>query len=392
MVDFHKSWSGQLHAVATLMDEMQALGHHVVLACRSDSLFVEMGRQRGWNVWPALYLIGGFRPRKRLADLFRLCRYIVRNDFDLIHVNGSQDHWLAAFAIRLTRRKMALVRTRHNTKKVANTWSNRLLNQRWTDLQITACELLIKDYQNHPAFLKKTLVSIHQGVYLDRTRTDAAHRSRLRASLGFSESDCVLGISARVHPDKGHRYLLDAMAALNRPDLKLLVIGDGPGLQIMQAYAADIGVASRVHFAGYVDDVGTLLQIVDIGIQPSVGIETSCLAIKEIMALQKPVIVSDYGGLPEIVNHEVEGLVVSHGSAQALARAIGRLADDRHAAAMMGRAGRRRVEDQFTARLCAIRTLNAYRLALTQIRPPNNRLPGGPGELLAASRLPTTAE
>lgn len=106
------------------------------------------------------------------------------------------------------------------------------------------------------------------------------------------------------------------------------------------------------------------LQAIDIGVQPSIDCDTSSFSLKELMAAEKPVVASDYGGLTEIVTDGEDGLVVPAGTAEPLAEALRSLLRDRELRHKLGEAGRRRVLRDFTVQVFARRTLDAYHQAL----------------------------
>lgn len=364
--DPHLRGGGQVRYVANLAAELGRLGHRITVACRRDSVLVEHAHAAGCVANARFAFRGGLRPASWLTDL-RETRRVIREDRpDILHVNGSQDHWALAGANRLIGRPVCVVRTRHNTYPVHDLLPNRILNLRWTDFQIVVCEMVRRSLEKQPSFDAARMCSIHNGVDAKEFHPDSKLRAEARAEFGYGKDDLVCGIAARLVPAKGHVYLFRAAAMLLRdfPTLRLLVLGRGDLEPELVQLARDLRIADIVHFAGFRDDIARCTQTFDIGVQPSIDCDTSSFSLKEQMAEEIPVVCSDYGGLTEIVTDGVEGFVVPTGEAEPLAEAMKKLLADPDQRRTMGRAGRQRVLREFTLEVFARRTAEAYYRAL----------------------------
>lgn len=127
-----------------------------------------------------------------------------------------------------------------------------------------------------------------------------------------------------------------------------MLVGSGRSAGDLRRLAARLGISGSVEFAGFVPDPRALMCACDVIVVPS-RIEGLGLAAIEAMALERPVVVSDAGGLVEVVGHEETGLVFPRGEPQALSEAIVRVLADPELARRLGKAGRRRVEERFDA-------------------------------------------
>jgi len=167
--------------------------------------------------------------------------------------------------------------------------------------------------------------------------------ARARALWPAGEGPRLVTVG-RLHAEKGHRYLLDALETLAREGLEArwLVVGDGPERDRLAAQVAASAVADRVRFAGWRTDVLDLVAAADVVVQPTVH-EAFSQAMVEAMALGRPLVISDVSGVRDIVEDERSGLIVPLRDSAALARAIRRLAD-RGQARAMGEAARARVQ------------------------------------------------
>ena len=366
MTDPHLRGGGQLTYVLRLAGEFLRLGHRVSIGCKAGSALASRAADLGCHVHDCFIFKGGMRPRAWFHDVLEARRVILGKSPDIIHVSGSQDHWVFAVANRLMGRPVCLVRTRHNTYPVKNNLPNRILNRAWTDFQIVVCETVRETLAAHPAFDAARMCAIHNGVDAEQYLPDPSARARARAEFGFADSDVVCGSAARLTPAKGHAFLLEAAAAIREqfPNMRLLLLGQGELEEALRRQAADLNIADIVRFAGYRQDMQYCTQAFDIGVLPSIDCDTSSFSLKEEMAAEKPIIASDYGGLKEIIDDGVEGLIVPAGTVAPLAEALGRLIGNPALRAAMGKRGRERVLAEFSMQTFAAKTLDAYRRAM----------------------------
>ena len=366
ILDAHSRGGGQVNYVQCLADRLTSMGHEVTIGCRPDSVLVQVAKDTGCTCVDDFYFTGGFRPGKWWHDIQRLMRYVDDSKPDIVHVNGSQDHWTAGVANCLQGRSFCLVRTRHNTYKVKNTFPNRILNRNWTDYQIVVCDMVRKTLASQPIFNPERLRTIHNGVDAKRFRPDPETREQIRSRLGYSPQQVLCGIVGRLVKAKGHTYLLQAVSTLKNtcPELRLLVIGEGTMREALEHEAHNLGIQDITRFVGFQGDMQNWVQTIDIGVQPSIDCDTSSFSLKELMAAEKPVIASDYGGLSEILDDEVEGYVVPAGTVAPLAQGLVNLIRHPELRSSMGKKGRQRVLREFTIEYFADATLAAYKHAL----------------------------
>lgn len=366
LTDPHLKGGGQVRYVTNLATRLVAAGHEVTIGCKSGSVLVESAKAAGAEVLDRLGLRGGLRPRVWARDVALLRSWIRRHRPDVIHVSGSQDHWVSALANVSLGRPVCLVRTRHNTYPVHDGRMNRILNRDWTDYQIVVCDVVRRTLASQRAFDGSRMCSIHNGVDAERFRPDADARAEARREFGFSEEHFVCGIAARMVKAKGHEFLWRAAAQLKEglPQLRILALGQGDLEDDLRSLARKLGVDDVITFAGFREDMARCVQAFDLGVQPSIDCDTSSFSLKEQMAAGKAVVASDYGGLTEIVTDGVEGFVVPAGTVEPLAEALRRLATDAELRARMGEAGRRRVLQEFTVEAFANKTEAAYRRAI----------------------------
>jgi glycosyltransferase involved in cell wall biosynthesis len=186
-------------------------------------------------------------------------------------------------------------------------------------------------------------------------------RALVRAEIGLPLDLPVIGIVSRLeHWDKGHQELFEAMALLrSRYTLHALIVGDGLYRAAMVRRVQELGLAGQVHFLGNREDIPDLLAAMDIFVLPSHN-EGFCLAVAEAMAAGLPVIVSEVGGLPEVVQHQASGLLIPPGDAAALARGLSQLLENPAWAHSLGERARERVMTLFSLERMAAEIQEIY--------------------------------
>jgi len=193
----------------------------------------------------------------------------------------------------------------------------------------------------------KTVITTPFGIDLKRFRPAPAK------SL-FGKKDLVIGTIKDLEEKYGIEYLIRSFAILKghhpKHPLKLLIVGGGSQDAFLKKLCADLGITSHVAFTGMIpyDEVVRYHNMIDIYVAVSVyQSESFGVAIIESSACEKPVVVSNMGGLPEVVDDGVTGFVVPARDPDATAAAIERLVLDKKLRAKMGTAGRRRVMELY---------------------------------------------
>jgi glycosyltransferase involved in cell wall biosynthesis len=204
---------------------------------------------------------------------------------------------------------------------------------------------------------------IYNGVDMQRYDHQEACCT-LREEYDIPEGAPIVGVIARLEPEKGHPTLLEAWTRVlaSVPDAHLLIVGEGSRREALEAQAASLGLLGsdpakprselgrRVIFTGRRDDVPAVTAALDVAVLPSYR-EAQGLSILEAMAISRPVVASAVGGIPEMIEDGRSGLLVPPHDRDALARAVMRLLLDHQYADLLGRAGRDLVHERFCVEL-----------------------------------------
>jgi len=292
----------------------------------------------------------GMRSYYNPLQIMTLSRLLRNEKINILHTHGYFGSTFGRVAAIFARVPVVLVHV-HSTYygyKKRNIVIEKLLSF-FTDKTICVSEAVKRFVVEIEGIAEKKTCLIHNGVEIPGTFE--ADPSVNRNSFSFSEEDYVAITIASLTPNKGHRVLIDAIKIISPKynDLRLLIVGDGPLRDNLGAYAEELQLSSKIVFTGQRDDINLLLKLADIFILPSMEREGLGIAIIEAMAVGLPVIGTRLGGIPEVIEEDVNGLLFAPGNSEELAAAIEKLIAAPAIREKMGRMGRGIYEEKFTA-------------------------------------------
>jgi glycosyltransferase involved in cell wall biosynthesis len=296
----------------------------------------------------------------------RLRRLVKTRHVELVHAHAP----LAAIGARLALpRRLPLVYTEHNvweSYRRATYWGN-LLTFRRND-HVFAVSRRVRSSVRYPAPLRRLRMppveTLYHG-YDPTTLQPAGEVAGVRKALGIPADAPVVGTVANFRPHKGYTHLLDAAARVRQaiPDVRFVLVGLGPLEEAIRRQALELDLGDTVVMAGYREDVSEVASAFDVFALASVY-EGLSIALVEAMALGKPVVVTEAGGLPEVVENGKNGLLVRRGDPPALADGILSLLRDPGLRRRLGEGGRARAAD-FDIRRTARRIEAVYQELLS---------------------------
>ena len=299
------------------------------------------------------------------ASTLELCRLIRRERPDIVHTNAAVCARVAARVCHVP-----VLHTRHCCFPPSGIWRlgafraiGGACNRSLSDLVIATAEAAKHDLLLFGIPEEKIRV-IPNGSEPVRSITEAERRETMQ-KWGLLESDFTVGIAARLVACKGHRIFLDAAKRLceRAPEIqfRFLLAGEGPLKEELEAYARALGIADRVVFTGFLDDMAAFYRVLRVNVNCSVGTETSCLALSEGMSASVPCVVSDYGGNTAMVGDSLAGWVYPAGDAVALMDRILQIAANAKLEAAMRQAAGERYFSCYTASAMARAVETVYR-------------------------------
>lgn len=332
-------WGGQEIRILTEAAGMIKRGHQVTLLCPPEAKIYREAQIR--NIPVVALPIG----RKNLRGMLALRHWLKTHAADVINTHSSTDSWLVAIASLGLKRAPPLVRTRHISAAIPNNFTTRWLYRKATRHIATTGELLRQQLIKKNGYSSTQITSVPTGI--DTEHFVPGDKSAAREKLGLPQDARIIGIVATLRSWKGHAYLLDAFAQLSDANTRLVIVGDGPQRETLQARIAELRLGERVIMPGNQRDVLPWLQALDIFVLPSYANEGVPQAILQAMLCALPIISTPIGSILEAIQHEQTGLIVEPKNAQQLHAAIDRLLHDAQLCITLGAAARKQAQEKF---------------------------------------------
>jgi glycosyltransferase involved in cell wall biosynthesis len=237
-----------------------------------------------------------------------LANLIKEHRFDILHVNGNPEHKMAMYCQVFYGLQFKIVRTKHESKAIKDNFFTNLQYKKFMNAMIVVSNYQLKTISKQ-FILDKTHI-IHNGVdtkyFSHQTKSTS-----LMDKYHLCDHDLVFVSVAGTALHKGWQYLVDAISMLeDKSHIKIILAGNLPKEEIYHQYVVDKHMQNNVIFTGMLDDVREIIGIGDIGFVLSTSVETISFACREMMSMGKPVIVSNYAGLPENIDPDKNGWVV----------------------------------------------------------------------------------
>jgi len=290
-----------------------------------------MERHMGWQGWWNVYqVLRGLKADVVHAHLPEACWYglpaawAARVPVRIAHLQNC--HWQWTMKLRL----LDMAASAFATKAVA-------------------CSASVQRfYHERLRYSDNKLKVIHNSVDLERFQT-LPTRQESRHVLGLPQNAPILTCVASLTPQKGHRYLLEAMPKVRAafPETLLLLVGDGELRETLERVAEGAQLTRAVRFLGRRTDIARLLAASDLFVLPSLW-EGLPLALLEAAVVGVPAVASQVDGIPEVIKNGVTGILVSPANSEPLAEAILTLLWHPERRLEMGRQARQYVAEQFS--------------------------------------------
>src|SRR6267378_897536 len=356
-VDLEREWrGGQSQALLTLRG-LRERGHEVELLAARDSPLANRAAEAGVKV----HQVPRFGLRGWTAVEMR--KLTARKRFELVHLN--EPHALTAAWLAGARAHLPLLLSRRigfPLQKNAVSQARFRAVERFVANSEDVAQSLIDS-----GIAAERISIVNEGVEILPLRTPE-QRSSARKRWNMRESEFLFGCVSVFVPEKGQRHLVEALPLVRalHPEVRLLLAGDGACRAELQALTKRLGQAEAVLFAGFVKDVSQVYAAIDAFAFPS-EFEGLGTALQAAMAAGLPCISTKRGALGEVVENERTALVVEPNSEE-FAVAILRLINDERLGRNLSGAGRREVEQRFSAGHMVGNTIQVYEDVLKKKR------------------------
>jgi len=331
-------WTGPADPTVNLCKGLERRGHDVTFAYRKPPLPVEDSIERrvlqaGVKATDRFHLdhsVKIYHPSflsVNVRDILGLTRYLRDEKFDILNVHHSHGHLLGGIAARRSGRPVIVIRSDHKRDPLKPSWGNRFLISRFTDGMITFSERARREDSEHFGLPLERVGKVSPALDLDRYDPKREFKG-MRALFGIKPDEIVVGMIARYQKYRRTAVFLEAVKTIVKEFQNLKVLLVGRSSQIEQSVIQpmkQLGVEKWIVLGGYqTQDYLDTLACMDIFVFLMAGSDGTARALREAMAMGKPVIVADRGMLPELVEDGISGLVVND-TAEELAGATLRL-------------------------------------------------------------------
>jgi len=289
--------------------------------------------------------------RQDVPRIWPIVRFIREKEIDLVHLNnGLRNNKPGLIAAWLT----GVPSVCHIRMFAELNHFDRILARAVDAFIFISCSVAQNHISQGVPSDKGTV--IHNAVDVDAL-VPTYDVSSVRSEFGWTADERVVGIIGRLDWWKGHEYFLEAIAEVAQqiPNLRGLIVGEPEAtpqnreyFQMLQSLTKSLGLEDKVIFTGFRSDIPRLMSALDVVVLSSSTPEPFGRVVIEGMAVGKPVVATAAGGVLDIIEDGINGLLVPCKDSSAIAKAVLELLSDREKARRMGLAARRRVEEKFT--------------------------------------------
>ncbi len=297
---------------------------------------------------------------KEVKTFFYFLHLLKTERPDIVHLHSPKAGGLGALAARVVGIKK-IIYTAHGWAFFEDRpWYQKIVIRLFSYITVLLCTKTIavskKDanaFANWP-FTKNKIIHIPNGVALP---SPALPRTEAREALNLPEDAFIVGTIAELHKNKGLSHLIEAAEKVS--GATFMVIGEGEERKRLMLAIAAHHLEDRFILMGYIPDAHTFIRAFDVFVLPSVK-EGLPYVLLEAGAAEVPVVATNIGGIPDLIENEKTGLLVPSKNVTALAEALGRLQSDASLRISLASALKQKIEREFSLDLMVQETITVY--------------------------------
>ncbi len=333
-IDSGKSWRGGQAQVFLLLKGLKNLDTESILFSPPDSPLTQKTSELDIKVFPI-----PLRNEWGIISALKIKKIIEKENIDLIHVHDAKSQsiaWLTSFFLK----NIPIISTRRVDFGVGKHFFSRkkYINDKVYYIAISngVKEVLIKSGVNpsqitlvHSGIDIQKFDSVRDKVFQDSLRDKKKNRNIFPSDWGIRENDIIIGNIASLAEHKGQRYLIEAAEKIvkSRDDIKFIIVGEGEERRNLEILIDQYNLKNKFYLAGFQKNIGDWLSTFDIFVLSS-HLEGLCTSILDAMLLEVPVIGTNTGGVPDIIENDKTGLLVPPRDSDSLYKSILKLISD----------------------------------------------------------------
>jgi glycosyltransferase involved in cell wall biosynthesis len=336
-----RGWGGQEIRILREAEGMRERGHEIIFAVNRGGELISRAKKSGFLVYEL-----PFKKISALKTIYALVKICRAHQIDLINTHSSLDAWMGGIAARIGKKKV--IRTRHLSTPIRKGLNSRILYHTLADFVVTTSTPILATIGKQARLPSFRLQCIPTGIDSHALKADPLKAAEFRASLGVGPSDILVGTACFVRSWKGIHDLLQAAALLKeRKEIKWVVVGGGH-VDDYRSKIPELGLEKIVTFTGHLETPFSAIRAMDIFVMLSTAHEGVSQASLQAAYLERPLVTTPIGGLPEVCLDGKTGLVVPPLSPESVAEAIIKLVDHPNLRVQFGSNGKQLVEEKFT--------------------------------------------
>ncbi len=299
--------------------------------------------------------------------IYKILKFIKHSSISLVHSHGYKPN---VFLSILPFRSFPVISTVHGWLKFGTDRKERLYEfldskaLKRMDFVVSVSEAVKEDLIKM-GISKKKIVTIYNGITTNHFRQQF-HSSETRRQYFVDQGDFVVGTAGRLSEEKGHSYLIRAIPKLVREikNIKLIIAGEGPLKRDLECLVENLGIINHVRLIGYEQDINQFLSAIDLFILPSLT-EGLPISLLEAMGSGKAVIASRVGGIREVIQNSVNGILIPPMNVEALSESIKFFFNDSEARRIVGFEAKKHINLHFSSGAMALGYQNLYEQILS---------------------------
>ncbi|MCG8564086.1 MAG: glycosyltransferase family 4 protein [Desulfobacterales bacterium] len=308
----HTGWAGLEKRIFNESLWMRERGHEVIIVAPEDTPLYTRAKEADFKVYPIAFTrLSLFKDYGRLKALFK------KEAPHILNTHGNTDGKVALLAAKKARIPCRIF-SRHISAHVKNSWLNRLIYKKWSHYTFTTAGYTTRHLTRVFGLKHNQVFSMPSGIIPPETLMDKdGARKALAKELDLEEKTRFIGFAGRISRDKGVDILVKAFARIQRRiPHHLAIVGDGTEayMEELKEWVQSKGLAERVHFVGFRENVWDFYRALDCKILASrnkngIPFEGVPQALLEAMYCSCPVVGAQSGGIGDIIEDQVTGLI-----------------------------------------------------------------------------------
>lgn len=341
--------------------------YEVEFACAPGGSLIEEVKKERIKFQPINHFVQEINIFKDFRALMELIHLLKREKYDIIHTHNSKAGFLGRLAAKIVGIPI-IVHTIHGfafheyerpPRRILFILLERLA-ARFSDKLVTVSEPLKEWGLRLNIGKPNKYVTIHDGIEVEKFKVNI-NIDEEKKELGIRPEEKVIGVVAKLWGGKGHETILEAAPRVIKeiPNVKFLFVGEGYLRNRLEARVRELSLSDHVIFTGFRTDIPEITATFNIALLVSL-FEGMGRVLLEAMVSGKPVIAAKVGGIVDVVRDGETGILIPPRDADALAKAIITILKDKRLAQKMGEAGKRRIDERFTAKTMVERISQIY--------------------------------